>query len=197
MGETDMPLLPTEFSTERLRLRRYVPEDAGWYAEMAVRNHAHLARYESGNAAMRIDTEDAARAVLAEFAEMAEREKAACFGAFRAGDGAFVAQIYIGVSNAELPGYVIGYFCDVEHLRKGYVGEAVEATVKVLFDKCGAERVGLGCDDTNTASIRVAERLGMQREGHIRGDKRNADGSVTGSVIYGLLRTEFEVHRLR
>ncbi len=190
-----MPLLPTEIATRRLGLRRYRPDDAGWYAEMALRNRVHLTRYESGNAAMRIDTREEAEAAIAEFTAMAESDKAVFLAAFRIKDGAFVGQIYVGVSNAALPGYVIGYFCDVDHLRQGYVGEAAAATVAALFESCGAERVGLGCDDTNIASRKIARRLGMRREGHIRTDKRNPDGSVTGSLLFGLLRAEFFAHR--
>ncbi len=186
-----MPLLPKSLTTRRLHLRRYVAgEDAGWYAEMALRNRAHLARYESGNAAMRITCENEAHKVLDEFAEMAESGRAAFLGAFRRTDEVFVGQIYVGVGNSALPGYLLGYFCDVNHLRQGYISEAATATVRALFETCEAERVGLGCDDTNIASARIAEGLGMMREGHIRADKRNADGTVTGSLLYGLLRAD-------
>ncbi|MBU1174066.1 MAG: GNAT family N-acetyltransferase [Alphaproteobacteria bacterium] len=186
-----MPQLPRELTTERLRLRRYFPDDADWYADMAQRNRAHLARYESGNAAMRIASAADAQKVIAEFADLAEAEKACFLGAFLADSDTFVAQIYVGVGNAALPAYLIGYFCDVAHLRRGYVGEAAAAVVAELFERCGAERVGLGCDDTNSASRRIAERLGMRLEGHLRADKRNADGSVTGSLLFGLLRQEW------
>lgn len=186
-----MPLLPVELNTDRLVLRRYSVIDAGWYAEMAVRNHAHLARYESGNACMGIRTEEDAEKIIGGFETDATDGEAAFLGAFRHQDGAFVCQIYIGVANAELPSYLVGFFCDERHVGKGYVTEAAKAAVASLFKDCGAARVGLWCDDTNTGSQRVAEKLGMRREGHIRADKRNADGSVTGSLAYGLLRDEF------
>lgn len=105
--------------------------------------------------------------------------------------GFFVGQVYIGVSNANLPGYLVGYFCDEAHLRQGYILEATTAAVATLFRECGAQRIGLWCDDSNIASQRIAERLGMGREGHVRADKRHSDGSVTGSLCYGLLREEF------
>lgn len=168
-----------------------MPEDAAWYATMALRNRAHLARYESGNAAMRIASEADALAAIREFGEAAEAGNAAFLGAFRRDDGAFVAQIYIGVGNADLPGYLVGYFCDEAHLQQGYTSEAATAAVGALFNDCDAQRVGLWCDDTNLASQRIAMRLGMRLEGHVRADKRNADGSVTGSLCYGLLRDEF------
>ena len=191
---TKMALLPNTLTTTRLQLRRYAADqDSGWYTEMALKNRAHLARYESGNAAMRITSLEQAHIVLSGFAEMANSGRAAFLGAFRRDTGVFIGQIYVGVGNSELPGYLLGYFADVDHLRQGYISEAAAATVKTLFETCGAERVGLGCDDTNIASQRVAEKLGMVREGHIRADKRNADGTVTGSLLYGLLRSDFAV----
>lgn len=188
-----MPTLPSNLATERLVLRRYRPDDAGWYAAMAQRNRAHLSRYESGNAAMKISSEADALAAIMGFEEVANAGRAAVLGAFRRTDAAFVGQVYIGVADAELPGYLVGYFCDEAHLRQGYTREATAAAVASLFCDCGALRVGLWCDDTNEASRRIAERLGMRREGHLRADKRNADGSISGSLCYGLLRDEFLV----
>ncbi|MCM5552112.1 GNAT family N-acetyltransferase [Pleomorphomonas sp. NRK KF1] len=186
-----MPALPVSLTTERLILRRYTTDDAGWYAAMAKRNREHLSRHERDNAAMKIATEADAAAAIRDFDEEAQAGRAAFLGVFRRHDGVFVGQIYVGVSNADLPGYLVGYFCDEAHVRQGYIREAATATVVSLFGECGAQRVGIWCDDTNIASRRIAERLGMRQEGHVRADKRHPDGSVTGSVCYGLLRQEF------
>jgi aminoglycoside 6'-N-acetyltransferase len=186
-----MACLPTSIVTKRLKLRRYQPDDAAWYAAMALANRDHLARYESGNACMGIEGEASARIALEGFARDTDAGVGTYLGAFRRSDGAFVAQVYIGVTDATLPGYLVGYFCERSHLRQGYVSEAVAATVDALFAEGGALRVGLWCDDTNLASRAIAERLGMTLEGHVRADKRNADGSVTGSCAYGLLADEW------
>ena len=186
-----MPALPSSFSTQRLDLRPYTLDDAAWYVAMATRNRTHLARHESDNAAMKIFTKADAIATIRGFNEEADTGESAFLGAFSRSNGGFVGQIYIGVSNADLPGYLIGYFCDEAHLRHGYTIEFAATTLAKLFVDCEAQRVGLWCDDTNLASQRIAERLGMRKEGHVRADKRHADGSVTGSFCYGLLRDEF------
>jgi len=190
-----MPALPSSLSTQRLDLRRFAPDDAAWYAAMALRNRPHLARFESGNAAMRVATEADALAAIRTFGKAAEAGEAAFLGAFRRQDGAFVGQVYVGVGNPDLPGYLVGYFCDEAYLRQGYTLEAAAAVVATLFTDCNARRVGLWCDDTNLASQRIARRLGMRHEGHLRADKRHADGTITGSVCYGLLREEFLAQR--
>ena len=94
-----------------------------------------------------------------------------------------------------LPEFQIGYFVDKDREGKAYVTEAVRAALGFVFDHLGAHRASIECDDTNVRSIRVAERCGLVREAHIRENKRNPDGTITGTVHFGLLRGEFEATR--
>ena len=68
--------------------------------------------------------------------------------------------------------------------------EAVKAALGFVFGPLGAHRVRFECDDTNLRSLRVAERCGFVREGHIRQNHQHADGSVSGTLHLGLLRSE-------
>jgi len=183
--------IPTCIETERLYLRSYQVGDGAWYYAMSRRNKAHLARYESGNAVMTINGEEEAERVVRDFAAAWAAGDAFFMGVFRRDTGEFVAQIYIGVANRELPEFEVGFFAEVEHQGQGYVAEATRRALKFIFEQLGAHRVRLRCDDTNAPSRRVAERCGMVREGHIRENKRNADGSISGTLHYGLLRSEF------
>ena len=94
-----------------------------------------------------------------------------------------------------LPEFQIGYFVDMDHEGKGYVTAAVRGALGFVFDHLGAHRASVECDDTNVRGIRVAERCGLIREGHIRENKRNADGTLSGTLRFGLLRDEFEATR--
>lgn len=102
------------------------------------------------------------------------------------------AQIYVGPANWDLPEFEIGYFADKDHEGRGYATEAVKATLRFIFEHLKAHRVRLECDDTNVQSRRVAERCGMVREGWFRENKRDADGTFSGTVHFGLLRSELE-----
>ena len=188
--------LPTRIETERLYLRPYQAGDGAWYYAMSQRNKAHLARYESGNAVMTINTEEDAERVVRDFAAAWAAGDAYFMGVFRRDTQEFVAQIYIGVANPELPELEVGFFAEVDHQGQGYVAEATRGALRFIFEQLGAHRVRLRCDDTNAPSRRVAERCGMVREGHIRENKKNADGSITGTLQYGLLRSEFVQLRL-
>jgi len=50
----------------------------------------------------------------------------------------------------------------------------------------GVRRVQLHCDDTNVRSRRVAERCGFVLEEHLPEDKRNADGTTSGTMCFAL-----------
>jgi ribosomal-protein-alanine N-acetyltransferase len=183
--------IPTYMDTERLYLRCYQAGDGPWYYEMSQKNKPHLARYESGNAVMTIGTEEDAEIAVRDFAAAWVARDAFFLGVFRRDTHEFVAQIYVGVVNWDLPEFEIGYFADSEHEGRGYVTEATQAALSFAFEHLRARRVRLECDDTNVRSLRVAERCGMVREGHIREDKRNPDGSISGTLHYGMLRSEF------
>jgi len=89
------------------------------------------------------------------------------------------------------PWYLATAQRNLTHLAR-YVTEAVKGALGFVFGPLGAHRVRLECDDTNLRSLRVAERCGFVREGHLRQNHRHADGSVSvsGTLHFGLLRAE-------
>ncbi len=187
--------VPNRYETKRLLVRSYEAGDGEMYYAVGQKNHAHLERYESGNVIFSLNSvekaEIAVRGMQADFIA----RNCFFFGAFE--QNAFVAQIYIGVVNWELPEFEIGYFVDRDHEGQGYVSEAVCGTdhrggaLHFTFEHLQAQRVRLECNDTNLRSIRVAERCGFTGEAHFRENKRNPDGTLSGTMIYGLLRREF------
>ncbi len=184
--------IPSRIEAGRIYLRSYQAGDGPWFYAMSQRNRAHLARYESENVVMSVGSEADAEALVRELA--ADWEARNCFfmGAFRRETDEFVAQVYVGPVNWDVPEFVIGFFVDKDHEGQGYVTEAVRAALGFIFEHLKAHRVRMECDDTNQRSLRVAERCGMLREGHIRENKRNADGQLSGTLHFGLLKREFE-----
>lgn len=184
--------LPDQIETGRLYLRGYRAGDGPWYHAMSQRNKLHLARYESGNPVMTIHSAADAEIVVRDFAADWVARKAFFMGVFLKETEEFAAQIYVGAVNWELPEFEIGFFADIDHEGRGYVSEAARGALRFCFDHLGAWRVRLECDDTNSRSYHAAERCGMSREGHIRENKRNADGSISGTLLYGVLRSEWK-----
>jgi ribosomal-protein-alanine N-acetyltransferase len=184
--------IPERIEAERIYLRSYRAGDGQWYYAVGQRNRTHLARYEAGNVVMSIQSEQHAEIVVRELAAEWKARKCFFMGAFDRDTDEFVAQVYVGPVNWDVPEFTIGYFVDRDHQGQGYVTEAARAAMGFIFGHLQAHRVRLECDDTNERSWRVAERCGMIREGHFRENKRNVDGTLTGTLFFGLLKREFE-----
>ena len=103
-----------------------------------------------------------------------------------------MGQVYVEPVRWEVPVFGVGYIADVNHQGKGYITEAVKAVVRVLFENLGVHRVQADCHEANERSWRLLERCGFQREGHLRGNRLNPDGTYHGDYLYGLLRLEFK-----
>jgi len=186
-----LPDIPSRIETERLYLRCYAEGDGRWYYPMSLQNRAHLSRYESDNPVMAIKSEREAEEVVRSFALQWAERRNFFLGAFDRIRNEFVAQVHVGLVSWELPEFQIGYFVDKAHEGHGYVTEAVRAALYFVFQHLRALRVRLECDDTNVRSMRVAERCGMVREAHLRQNKTSRDGTLSGTMIYGLLKSEF------
>ena len=184
--------LPTHIEAERVYLRSYQAGDGPWLYKVSQKNRDHLARYESDNFLMSIEDEAKAEEYAKEFYE--DWIKGDCFfiPVFDKETDEFVAQIYVGPTNQDLPEYIVGFIADVDHQRQGYVTEALGATLGFIFKDLGAHRVFLECDDTNQRSWEVAERCGFIREGHLRENKRHPNSPISGTYVYGMLQSDFE-----
>ena len=185
------PDISIPIETYRLIIRPYCANDIIWYHEMSLRNKKHLARYESENPIMSILTTADAEKTINEFVSLWDERKYRFLGVFLKDTKDFVAQIYLGKMNGHLLGYEIGYISDVEYEGNGYVTEAMRAIIKELFEKVRIHRIQIETDDTNLRSIAVAERCGFVKEGHLRKNKLNPDGTYSGTLFFGLLRDDY------
>ncbi|MHA1575876.1 MAG: GNAT family N-acetyltransferase [Candidatus Thorarchaeota archaeon] len=183
--------IPVKIETERLILRPYSKDDGPAYYKMSQRNKPHLERYEAENPVMSITTEEDATKLMLDFGDVWEKGNPFFIGVFLKESGTFVAQIYAGIVDQNLPEFGIGFFADVEHEGNGYVTEAVKGLIRVLFEKLHVHRIRTECDYSNLRSIRVMERCGFVKEGLIRDNKRSMDNSFTSTLLYGLLKSDF------
>ena len=183
--------IPTRIETDRLILRRYEPGDGAMYFAVGQKNHQHLQQFEADNIILSAKTQEEAEITIRELNSDWIARNSFFLGAFDKQTLEFIAQIYIGVVNWELPEFEVGYFVDVDHQGKGFVTEAVKAALRFIFGYLKAQRVCLHTRDTNLPSQRVAERCGFTLEGHIRENKRDTDGTVSGDLYYGLLKSEY------
>ncbi|PYE53939.1 GNAT family N-acetyltransferase [Deinococcus yavapaiensis] len=83
----------------------------------------------------------------------------------------------------------IGWVMHPDFSGKGLATEAVRAVLTAAFDVYGLHRVAAQMDARNAASARLCERLGMQREAHLRQDWWSK-GEWTDTLIYGMLASD-------
>ncbi|MCY4413064.1 MAG: GNAT family N-acetyltransferase [Caldilineaceae bacterium] len=98
---------------------------------------------------------------------------------------------YIG--NAGVPG--MGYFLHPDHWGNGYMSEAVRGALDYGFDKMELDRVELWISEENTASVRLAERVGFRRRGRMR-QKYHQDSVGHDKIVYGITKEQWRTGQL-
>lgn len=83
----------------------------------------------------------------------------------------------------------IGWVGDPAFAGQGFVTEAAAGLLEHMFTAASAHRVEAHLDPRNGASARIAERLGMTREAHLR-DSVWMHGEWCDTLIYGKLASE-------
>ena len=187
-------VLPERLETKRLILRPFQAGDGQAYFDVCQRNRDHLMPYEVGNPALSVQTVEEAEILVRQFAVDWMARDAFFFGAWERSTSGFIAQIYVGPVNWELPEFEIGYFVDYPCEGRGYVTEALKAVVDFCFAHLQAQRLSIQCNETNVRSWKVAERCGFRREGHLQQkhpDILCEDGTFSGDYVYGLLRADW------
>ncbi len=108
----------------------------------------------------------------------------------RAGEaaGRFVGSTGLHRIDWQVPRFEVGYWARTGCTGKGYIAEAVRALAAMAFDKLGARRMELRCDDTNQPSRRVAELAGFTLEGVLRDDSLTPAGIVRSTCVFARLR---------
>jgi RimJ/RimL family protein N-acetyltransferase len=145
-------------TTERLRLRRSAPEDAG--AISAYRSDPEVHRMQGWE---RTDPEG----VRAEIEEMVPRRPGEPGGWVQftvedRADGSLVGDVGLSPADGE-PGVIkVGYTIDPRFQGRGYATEAVAALVDYSFGTLEATVVRAYAGAENTPSIRVMEKVGMR-----------------------------------
>ena len=91
-----------------------------------------------------------------------------------------------------VPSGEIGYFLHKDARGKGIATEALRLLVKLAFADVGLNRVWATCDTLNHGSSRLLDRAGFKREGHLRCERRNPQGGIRDTFIYGMLAREWQ-----
>ena len=187
-----MEPLELPLTTDRLRLRSYRDSDA----------EAHLPIYSREDVS-RFLLQDPWTAEVAE-TEIAKRlprtgletESRALALVIETADGLdslegsrVIGDIALWLEDGSDEKAEIGWILDPAASGHGFATEAAIAVLNVAFDHYGLHRVFAQMDSRNTASAKLARRIGMREEAHLRKDWWSK-GEWTDTLIFGMLASD-------
>jgi RimJ/RimL family protein N-acetyltransferase len=179
------PFDPVVITTERLTLRFLNEADIPALYDMF--SNAEVMRYWSRPPWTDLSE---AWAMLADTQEGYLTRSALQLGIERHADRVLVGEcslfhFHVASRRAEM-GYALGR----PYWGAGYMNEALQAFVGYAFQVMDLNRLEADIDPRNLASARTLERLGFQKEGHLR-ERWIVSGEVSDTSLYGLLSREW------
>jgi len=181
----------TDLRLERLRLREWREDD--WRAAHAYASDPEVVRYMDWGP----NTKEETRSFIAASMWAAQATPRTRYDlAVTLSEGAeVIGGCRIWIESAEHRDASIGYSLARAHWGHGYATELARGLIRFGFETLGMHRIWAIVEPENTASARVLEKAGMQREGRLR-DHRYAKGRWRDSALYAILAQEWAVARL-
>lgn len=105
--------------------------------------------------------------------------------------GVAIGNISVVKLNENTEAADVGYCMSRTYWGQGLMPEALEAVMTYLFDVVGLNRVAASHDVNNPKSGRVMDKVGMRREGILRGAGKNNQG-IYDEVWHAMLRGDRE-----
>lgn len=106
-------------------------------------------------------------------------------------DERLIGRCGLGIERPDHREAMLWYVLDPRHWGRGLAVEAARAIVGFGFGVLKLHRIWADCDPRNTASCRVAEKLGMTLEGRLR-ENWLLKGEWCSTALYAVLEQERE-----
>ena len=173
-----MSTLPIE--TERLLIRHFTADD--WHAVHAYTSDARVMTYVPEG----VMTEEQTK----QFIAGTMTEEARTYAVELRAEDRLIGQV--GFHPWFAPRiYEIGWVIHPQYHGRGYATEAARALLRYGFESLSVHRVIATCQPENPASWRVMEKLGMQREGHLRKCIYRDETTWWDEYFYAILEEEW------
>jgi len=153
-----------ELATDRLLLRDFVEEDH--LATNEYERDPNVVRYQGHGTRTLEESLDYIRRVIEE--SQAYPRRLYDLAVVLREEARVVGRCGLNLSAGPNQDAALWYVLHPRLWGKGIIVEAARALVTFGFRELGLHRVWIDCDPENHASARVAEKLGMRREAHMR-----------------------------
>ncbi len=169
-----------------LYLRPPHPNDYALWAELREASRQHLVPWEPTWSRDELSRTSFRRRLRIYQRDMAE-DLGYAFFIFREADDALLGGLTLSnVRRGVTQAVTLGYWIGARFASQGRMTEAVRVVVPFVFDDLRLHRLEASCLPHNSASMRVLERNGFQREGLARRYLK-IDGAWRDHVLYALL----------
>lgn len=172
--------------TDRLILRRYVPEDAdamykNWASDPQVTEFLMWKTHEN---------RDISQSVIDEWVSLYADDQYYHWAIVLKENGDEpIGDIAVVHKNEEVSMMHIGYCIGRPWWHRGITSEALKAVMDYLFDVVNAQRIESRHDPRNPNSGKVMKKCGMKYEGTLRSSDWNNQG-ICDACYYALLKSE-------
>lgn len=180
---------------DELQLRMLAASDAEAWTEVRRRNAAWLTPWDATNPPETIDPPPSFRQMVRRLRTEARAGRSLALALTV--EGRFAGQVTLGgITWGSLRSAYVGYWIDRAYAGRNYTPRAVALLCDYAFFRLGLHRIEINIRPENTASLRVAEKLGFRSEGlrlrylHINGDWRDhlSFALCADEAPHGLLR---------
>ncbi len=157
---------PRAFETGRLILRSLRPVDAGLVLDYYLRNSAFLEEWEPVRSADFYTPAYHAAQLAADCGQMLEGHMLRLW-IFKKGDGerTIGTICFSNIVRGAFLSCFLGYKLDGGEINRGYMTEALEKGIEIMFGEYGLHRIEANILPRNARSLRVVEKLGFRDEG--------------------------------
>jgi [ribosomal protein S5]-alanine N-acetyltransferase len=176
-----------QLETDRMVLREFIESD--YPALRAIESLPETHRFEQ----VTIPTEEATRFYLHNVITRASEQPRTEFRlalTIRPAD-IVRGRVKLICPRPEAGEWEIGWALHRDVWGKGYATEAARAMLGFAFSELGVHRVVAFCNALNTASYRVMEKLGMQRDGWLR-ESLWWNGQWVDEYLYAILERDWK-----
>jgi len=180
---------PYRLETDRLVVRCYDPRDAPLLKDAVDRSRDHLWPWMPWTPA---EPEDLSVVVerLRSFRGRFDSDENWIYGIFDRGETRVLGGT--GLHPRGGPGSLeIGYWVAADAVRQGIATEVTAILTRAAFEHAGVDRVDVGADARNEASLGVGRKLGFHEDGVLRRRIPGRPGEARGDMVFmTMLREE-------
>jgi RimJ/RimL family protein N-acetyltransferase len=182
--------LPQSFVGQRVIVRPMVDDDASALHDAITESREHLRPWMPWSDGHRSldDTRHYIRTTVGNWILRTEFS----MGIFLRDTGAVLGGMGLHIGNWDIPAFEIGYWLRKSAEGHGYVSEAARLLTTFAFEGLGAQRLVIRCDDRNSRSAAVPQRLGYVLEGTLRRADLDPEGHIRDILVFAMIREDYE-----